>query len=377
MTYYGLTGVMYQAEDSHIKKGGEACIYKVIDKPDLLLKIYHSPARQQEQKLKVLLRQVTHWSSQFLAYCTIPIDLIYEADPRNGNARFVGYLMNRLPGNFRELQEIYDRIHGADVSYPNKVTAAMNVCTLTYLAHENHVVIGDYQQKNIGVANNGILTLFDNDSFQIQEKGRTYRCTVGVPQEMAPEIYDVLKKTKSDLETVPVSVYTNETDLYTMALHIFHLLMNGAHPFSSRIEASALPESKTVSKVQLDFVQTLVIIAREAEDELYHISRAVIPALNAPGSPPERRPDIAAHLHGQSHMALCGISEIRDVRDLRTGVQEGQRGRGLTIWLKALHDPDEVLVHVLRTDQRVDRELSFLIGDIELHDLLVKRPEEI
>lgn len=255
MKYYGLTGVMYQAEDSHIKKGGEACIYKVIDKPDLLLKIYHSPARQQEQKLKVLLRQVTHWSSQFLAYCTIPIDLIYEADPRNGNARFVGYLMNRLPGNFRELQEIYDRIHGADVSYPNKVTAAMNVCTLTYLAHENHVVIGDYQQKNIGVANNGILTLFDNDSFQIQEKGRTYRCTVGVPQEMAPEIYDVLKKTKSDLETVPVSVYTNETDLYTMALHIFHLLMNGAHPFSSRIEASALPESKTVSKVQLDFVQ--------------------------------------------------------------------------------------------------------------------------
>ena len=36
-----------------------------------------------------------------------------------------------------------------------------------------------------------------------------------------------------------------------------------------------------------------------------------------------------------------------------------------------------VLVHVLRTDQRVDRELSFLIGDIELHDLLVKRHEEI
>lgn len=246
MKYYGHSSTVYEVPDESLSKGGEGRIFEVIDKPEIVLKIYHNtPNSSLEKKLQVMCRLAKSWSADFRQFCTPPLDVIYD-----GN-KIVGYAMRRLQGSFKPLQEIYDSYRGAGISYPNKIRAAMNLCSLTYLAHKNGIVIGDYNQKNIGVAPNGILSLFDNDSFQITDGGRTYRCIVGVMEEMAPEILLQLKKERANLITVSKDVYNQYTDRYTMALHIFHLLMNGAHPFNREIDASKLPESQTVSSASI------------------------------------------------------------------------------------------------------------------------------
>ena len=159
--------------------------------------------------------------------------------------------MKKLTGEFKALAEVYDMNEGKSISYDNKVRTAINLCFATYLAHKNNVVIGDYNQKNIAVTPHGEVFLFDNDSFQITAGSKVYRCVVGVHEEMAPEIFGKLRREKADLISVSSPVYNIYTDYYTLALHVFHLLMNGAHPFNTKIDASKLPDSKTVSSVML------------------------------------------------------------------------------------------------------------------------------
>ena len=250
--FYGRSGTVYEIPEHPICRGGEGCIYTVIGKPEIVLKIYHDSSKGDlEGKIYTMQKQAERWNPDFKWFCTPPLDLVYY-----DAHKFAGYAMRKLDKNFKPLCEIYDSHHGADISYQNKIRAAMNLCSLTYLAHKNNVVIGDYNQKNIGVASNGILTLFDNDSFQIRDgTGRVFRCTVGVQEEMAPEILAQLKKERADLITVSRDVYDESTDNYTMAVHIFHLLMNGAHPFNRKIDASKLPESKTISTATISLVE--------------------------------------------------------------------------------------------------------------------------
>ena len=253
MTFYGRSGTEYVALEQPLCHGGEGSIYEVVNKPEIVLKIYHSSSEiKLAKKIYAIQKQSEKWSDDFKWFCTPPLDLVYN----ESNHQFAGYVMRRLKESFKPLCEIYDSHHSAEISYKNKVRAAMNLCSLTYLAHKNNVVIGDYNQKNIGVTSNGILTLFDNDSFQITDaNGHVFRCTVGVQEEMAPEILAQLKKERADLITVQKDVYNESTDNYTLAIHIFHLLMNGAHPFNRKIEASKLPESKTISSVTISLVE--------------------------------------------------------------------------------------------------------------------------
>lgn len=242
MKYYGSDGTVYEIISSTERKGGEGSIYDVVGKPHLVLKIYHKNDVKRSAKITELVKQSRGWDGEFRKWTVPPIDYVYDE-----NKAFVGYIMKKLTAKFKPLAEIYDRDVGGGISFSNKVRVAMNLCSVTMLAHRNKVVIGDYNQKNIGIDSHGFVTLFDNDSFQFSSGKKVYRCTVGVPEEMAPEIFTVLRDERTDLERVSRPVYNEYTDCYTLALHVFHLLMNGAHPFNSKIDASKLPPSKTVS----------------------------------------------------------------------------------------------------------------------------------
>lgn len=245
MKYIGSSGKEYNTVDSVERKGGEGSVFDVVGNSDIVLKKYHD-ANKPSDKITELMKQASTWDSEFKKWTVAPKDCVYDE-----NNAFVGYTMKKLTGSFKALAEVYDMDEGKSISYDNKVRTAMNLCSITYLAHKNNVVIGDYNQKNIAVGTRGEVSLFDNDSFQITAGNKVYRCVVGVHEEMAPEIFGKLRREKADLISVSTPVYNIYTDYYTLALHVFHLLMNGAHPFNTKIDASKLPDSKTVSSVML------------------------------------------------------------------------------------------------------------------------------
>ena len=253
MKLYGESGTAYETSAEPFKKGGEGSLYTVVGRPDIVIKVYHDPLRPGlYQKIKKLKELATGWDADFRAVTAPPLEVLYSSPTRTPQS-FMGFTMRKVQGAFKSLGEIYDQKHSAYLSYANKIRACLNICSLTYCAHQNGVVIGDYNQKNIGVAPDGRMTLFDNDSFQIGDSA--LRCIVGVHEEMAPEVLLELKKNKADLITIGKRVYNPNTDRYTMALHIFHLLMAGAHPFNHRIDAGQLSSSKTVSSVTIGTVE--------------------------------------------------------------------------------------------------------------------------
>lgn len=245
MKYIGSSGTVYNTVESVERKGGEGSVFDVEGNPGIVLKVYHDTNKPAD-KIIELMKQAKDWDHEFKKWTVAPMDCVFDE-----NRVFVGYIMKKFNGDFKSLAEVYDMDEGKTVSYDNKVRTAMNLCSLTYLAHKNGVVIGDYNQKNIAVGSRGEVSLFDNDSFQITSGNKVYRCIVGVHEEMAPEIFGKLRKEKADLASVSTPVYNIYTDYYTLALHVFHLLMNGAHPFNTKIDASKLPESQTVSSVTL------------------------------------------------------------------------------------------------------------------------------
>ncbi len=250
MIYNGSSGTSYEVIQEGVRVGGEGGVYNVKGKPSIVLKAYKDDQRNgKEEKVRAVMTHAKSWSSKFKEYSVPPLELVYSAD-----GSFVGYIMRKFDQKFTSLNAVYDADAGKHISYPNKVITAMNLCVETMLAHDCDVVIGDYNQKNIGVGPDGRVTLFDNDSFQVKYNGKVQKCIVGVQEEMAPEILNILKKEKADLITVSKPVYNEYTDNYTLALHVFHLLMNGAHPFNSRIDASKLPDSKTVSSATISML---------------------------------------------------------------------------------------------------------------------------
>lgn len=85
-------------------------------------------------------------------------------------------------------------------------------------------MIGDFNERNILVAETTQVSLVDCDSMQFTQNGHTYLCEVGRPGYTAPELQG------KNLRNV---TRTQESDLFALAIHIYMLLLDGAHPFQA------------------------------------------------------------------------------------------------------------------------------------------------
>ncbi len=90
--------------------------------------------------------------------------------------------------------------------------------------HKHGHVIGDVNQGNVLVGNDGKVVLIDTDSFQIDARGTTHLCQVGVSHFTPPELQGV-----ASFDERPRSP---NHDNFGLALLIFHLLFGGRHPYS-------------------------------------------------------------------------------------------------------------------------------------------------
>lgn len=276
MEVFDTTGTPYALNETSCR-GGEGRMYSVDGRSDLLAKVFKPEKRSRGREAKI--RQWEEWlrngtaSESFLNHVVIPQRCLYSSAYDQNSRTFVGYLMEKL-SDFCNLHDIYKDPH---ITYLQKVWAARNLCILTHAVHSlgPDIVIGDYNANNIAVfPRTSTAKLIDVDSFQVtvHRNGTTIfcPCTVGVPEFMAPEICRRLRREKTNLEEIDQgpdnAIFTIYTDYYSLACHVFGLLMNGYSPFSSMLDMKELAghPSKTVSDVDID-----VCRAAEAGDFVY------------------------------------------------------------------------------------------------------------
>lgn len=234
MIFKGKNRTSYRIIEPAIGKGGEGSVYKIDGMPNFVLKAFIASKRTEKREKKLLAMIASPVSDKAMEHITWPKDVVYE------NGQFAGYIMPRTSNNNENLNVMYSPSKYTKDKFIKKIRIARNLCAAINSVHKAGQVCGDFNPHNITVnPQSGRITLVDTDSYHITEKNsnRTYRCEVGMPEYLAPEIHEKLKNHKR-LDTAPLPTFTRQTDLFALAVHIFALLMNGCHPFACATDLS-------------------------------------------------------------------------------------------------------------------------------------------
>jgi TonB family protein len=208
-------------------------VYPVPGRPDRVAKIYHRPAPEHELKLRRMIARPLAGSagSGVLAW---PRQLL-----RDPGGRFVGFLLPRVDGKLRvfELYNPATRRERAPLFHHGLLhRAAGNLSAAFHLLHEAGYVVGDVNESNILVGEDGRVVLIDTDSFQVRDpaSGAVYRCPVGRPEFTPPELREC---SFADVDRAP------EHDRFGLGVLVFQMLMEGTHPFAGRFRGAGEPPS--------------------------------------------------------------------------------------------------------------------------------------
>lgn len=262
--YYGRGGVQY-ALDMRLGGGGEGEVYAIKGKNNLVAKLYYSnklkpttfnsnPRQLLKEKIQTMLDQpVNAYTPKGVLIVAWPQDIIYDA-----SGEFVGYTMPRVQSKYHIFAASRKRERMA--LYPNytwktAVTIAYNLAMAVWNVNSTGAVVGDMNPNNVMVDEYGHITLIDTDSFDIinRRTGKTYKCSVGVPEMLPPELQGV------DLAD-PVNKFTEKTDGFSLSIHVFNLLMNNCHPFGvsgmkkSKSSTSNSPVAKQIARGECPYV---------------------------------------------------------------------------------------------------------------------------
>ena len=213
--------------DTPLGAGGEARVFEIVQDTRLVAKIYHEPQAATVRKLAVMRDNPPDDPMAGTGELTIAwiVDLLQTVGEKK---RVVGFLMpyvsDRLP-----IFTFYNpsaRRENCPLSNPLYLhRTARNLALAVRAIHSRGYVIGDVNESNILASETALVTLVDTDSFQVRdpESGIVYRCPVGRPDFTPPELQG---RAFGEFDRAP------EHDNFGLAVLIFQLLMEGAHPFA-------------------------------------------------------------------------------------------------------------------------------------------------
>lgn len=217
-----------------LARAGEGTIYRLRHRENLVAKVFHDDLADLDEKLEKVAAMVgtaPQGAVQGDGFVVLawPQQLVY----REGTP--VGFLMPRI--DTTQSVEIHSLSNPSNRANPlptapqwtaaatwrHLVTAAANLCLAVDVVHHVDAVIGDFQERNILVADTVRVTLVDCDSMQFTDSGgRRFLSPLGRPEFTAPELATVdLRNTARD----------KTSDLFALAVHIHLLIMAGNHPF--------------------------------------------------------------------------------------------------------------------------------------------------
>jgi DNA-binding helix-hairpin-helix protein with protein kinase domain len=217
--YKGLGGNTYTI-GKEIGLGGEGAVLEVVEDKSIVIKVYSEPLLR--DKMNKLLYMATLKDAELLKFAAWPLDVV-----RDNNSVICGFTMNKLEG-FVPLHMLFSPMNRKrifpDKGYDFLIHVARNLASAFHKIHHVGIVIGDVNEANILVNQNGLISLIDCDSFQIENRGIYHLCEVGVPRYTSPELLHI--------GSFANQVRTIKMDSFSLATLIFQLLFFGRPPFT-------------------------------------------------------------------------------------------------------------------------------------------------
>lgn len=240
-SYSGVAGKKKYTLGKLLASGGEGIVYEISGDSTHVAKLYKpdrfkSDAERStmERKLKAMIAMKLATTVDGLLRLAWPQDILYE------NGKCVGFVMPRINTKYK-IFDIYRTGRGSvqEREYTNytwkySVQFAYNMAWVVNYVHKHNIVIGDLNQNNIAVdLVTGAVILIDCDSFDIRDPHTQehFPCVVGLPEMLAPELQTV--------GSLRNGTFTKESDNFSLAIHIFRLLMNNEDPFGGVITSNA------------------------------------------------------------------------------------------------------------------------------------------
>jgi len=212
-----------------IGQGGEGEVFLLDGDTRYAVKLYKPAAPpERERKVAAMIRRGLAGQAPQVAF---PLSIA-----RTPSGKFAGFLMQHV-ADHEPLHELYSpaarRLNFPQADYRFLVRTALNIARATAQVHALGCVIGDVNHSSILISREATATLIDADSFQFNDQGELFRCTVGVAEYTPPELQGISLKTVTR---------TPNHDAFGLAVVIFQLLFMGRHPFIGRVVHGALPE---------------------------------------------------------------------------------------------------------------------------------------
>jgi WD40 repeat protein/serine/threonine protein kinase len=228
-------GAAVQLDGPPMARGGEAAIYTLPDRAAILGKVYHKPTPEHADKLAVMISNPPADPTARQGHASIawPAQrLLDDGEP----GRCVGFVMPRV----EKARPLFDAFNPKSrlqawplFHYGYLLRTARNLAAAVRALHARGYVLGDLNESNVLVNGQALVTVVDTDSFQVRDGGRVFRCVVGKPEYAASEVQG------ADFAVVD---RTPKQDAFALAVLIFQLLMQGAHPFAGRFTGEGEPE---------------------------------------------------------------------------------------------------------------------------------------
>ena len=256
--YYGRNGKKYMLEDKAFASGGEGEVFNIIGDNGNVAKVYKpikftltkydsNPRISMKEKIETMLDQPVDPYLNGDLIVAWPIDTLSD-----GNGMFCGYIMPRVNANKSIItgeNESKRETFFSNYTFRHSVVMSYNMATIVERIQASGAIVGDFNPQNFMLNTDGTIVRVDADSFDIrnQKTGKVYKCTVGVPEMLPPELQG------RNLAS-PSSHFTDKTDVFALAVHIFVLLMNNRHPFTVRMPHTSR-SSQAGTKLENNIVQ--------------------------------------------------------------------------------------------------------------------------
>ena len=222
---------------SRIAAGGQGEVYRVESPRGYVFKKYFPRELRKDPALESRLLSMVAGPPAGWRESSGHVNMAWPADVVYESGQFAGFIMpvldmGRTVGIHR-VTNPSDRRRGdqsragawlAGFTWRYLVRTAVNLVQVTHAMHVAGTVIGDFNDANVRVGRDALVTLLDCDSMQVRDaaSGALYLCRVGRPEYTAPELLH------EDWTTTPREP---SSDIFALSVHLYALLLEGEHPF--------------------------------------------------------------------------------------------------------------------------------------------------
>ena len=220
------TGHAYEVGEQ-LDRNGHAVVHAVASAgSDLALKHYLPATLQGRPDLEARIKAMIANPPAYRRDRSGPVICAWPEDAAYVSGRFAGFVMPRVPT--REAVTVQSVASRPTSTWRDRVAVAEDLARAVTVLHDGEVVIGDFREWNLLTWSDRRVTLLGCDRMQVvdPDSGRRFPCVAGRDACTPPELQ--LAAALSN------PFRAGSSDIFTLALHLHLLLLDGAHPFRGR-----------------------------------------------------------------------------------------------------------------------------------------------